>query len=171
MPGKTFINFSISFSVVYLPRLTLKDPCASSGFNPVASKTWLGSNLKDEQADPVEQAMPSKSKRITNDSPSINLNLKFALFASRFLGWPFSLESFIFKTDFINLTLNFKMRDVSYFISFLHISAALAKPTMAGIFAVELLRPFSWPPPCKIGSILTPSLIYRRATPFGPYIL
>ena len=51
----------MSSSFVNLPKETLKDPCACSGLNPVANKTWLGSNLKEEQAEPVETAIPSKS--------------------------------------------------------------------------------------------------------------
>jgi len=72
-----------------LPKEILKDPWASAGFNPIASKIWLGSNFMEEQAEPVETAMLCKSSWITKDSPSTKENLAFTLLGSLFFASPF----------------------------------------------------------------------------------
>jgi len=51
----------MSLCFVHLPKLRRKEPWASWGFNPIAKSTWLGSNLVEEQAEPVEAATPNKS--------------------------------------------------------------------------------------------------------------
>ncbi len=56
---------------------------------PIAKRIWLGSNFIEEQAEPVEAAIPKRSSWITKDSPSIKENRKLALFGNLPAGWPF----------------------------------------------------------------------------------
>ena len=66
-----------------MPKLILKDPCDSTSLSPIAIRTCDGSDLVDEHADPVDEDMPFESSVRINDSPSIAVNLKFALFGRR----------------------------------------------------------------------------------------
>ena len=47
------------------PRLSRTAPWAISGLNPMASSTWEGWTLPEEQADPEETAMSARSNPIT----------------------------------------------------------------------------------------------------------
>src|SRR5262249_24760490 len=55
---------SISAAVVSGPRLTRIAPPASPGSAPMAARTWEAVTFPDEQADPDETAMPSRSRAI-----------------------------------------------------------------------------------------------------------
>jgi len=70
IPGSTFSVLFISSSVVNLLSVSLRLPCACSGFNPIAISTWLGSNDFDEHADPVELHILSASRYAPIASPS-----------------------------------------------------------------------------------------------------
>ena len=52
----------------------------------MAESTWDGSVDPDEQADPVETAIPSESRIISRDSPSVFLKLALEIFGSLFSG-------------------------------------------------------------------------------------
>ena len=52
----------MSSSVFSIPRLILSDPCASSFSSPMANNTCEASNLVDEHAEPVDAAIPLKSR-------------------------------------------------------------------------------------------------------------
>ena len=62
---------SISAGVVRRPRLKRTLARASGGGRPIAVSTWEGSMAPEEQAAPVEQARPLRSRAMTNASPSI----------------------------------------------------------------------------------------------------
>jgi len=55
----------MSASDVDQPRLSRTAAFASSPPNPMASSTWDGCTLPEEQADPEETAIPARSKPIT----------------------------------------------------------------------------------------------------------
>src|SRR5580658_3521241 len=67
--GITAIAWSISSAVVVRPRLRRRLLRASSGERPMARSTCDGPTAPDEQAAPVEQAMPCRSSAITSASP------------------------------------------------------------------------------------------------------
>ena len=66
---------------------------AVSGERPMADSTWLGSRLPLVQAEPLEQAIPAKSSRMSRLSPSTPGKEKFAFPGRRRTGWPFSRAS------------------------------------------------------------------------------
>ena len=66
-----------------------------------------------------------------------------------------SISFFIFNASLIKISLNLAICSMSFLFE---ISTAFAKPTMNVTLSVPLLNPNSCPPPCKRGSILTPSL-------------
>ena len=59
-----------SASVVAAPRLKRIEFCVRCGGKPIAFSTCDGSSVPDEQADPVDTAMPSRSSAISSDSAS-----------------------------------------------------------------------------------------------------
>ena len=90
--------------MVYLPKLNLIEPWASSGPSPVATRTWEGSRLPEAQAEPVEASIPNKSKcnRIASPSAPGKETLKV-------LGIKKSWEPFILilGTELTSPSLNF----------------------------------------------------------------
>ena len=68
-------------------------PSAYVSGTPIAVRTWLGSILPLAQAEPADAAIPSASSRMSSDSASTPAKPRFALFASRAVGWPFSRTS------------------------------------------------------------------------------
>src|SRR5438034_9396822 len=68
---------SISISVVNRDNENRTVLFASSGDKPIASSTRLGSTRPDEQADPVDAAIPARSSAITipSASPPRNVTL------------------------------------------------------------------------------------------------
>src|SRR5580700_7398668 len=56
---------SMSSSIVDQPRLSRTAPWATSRGYPIASSTWDGCTLPEEQAEPEDTATPSRSKPIT----------------------------------------------------------------------------------------------------------
>ena len=79
-PGSTLTTRSISASVLAAPRLKRNELCARAEPRPIAFSTCEGSSVPDEQADPVETAMPSKSSAISSDSASTRSKLMFVVF-------------------------------------------------------------------------------------------
>ena len=76
-------------------RLRLGVPLAETDANrvlravsgkPIARSTWDGSSVPDEQADPVDTAIPSRSRAINSDSASIPSKLMFVVFGDPRLG-------------------------------------------------------------------------------------
>src|SRR5438045_7261110 len=65
---------STSSSVLSFPKLNRIAPRASSSSRPNALITGDGSNVPDEQAEPVETATPCMSRWINNPSPSMKRN-------------------------------------------------------------------------------------------------
>ncbi len=60
----------MSAGVVVQPRLMRKAERASRGEMPIAASTWLGATLPEEQAEPVDTAMPARSSAMVSVSPS-----------------------------------------------------------------------------------------------------
>ena len=60
--------------MLYLPIEILKEPCAISCGNPIASNTCDGSSEPEVHALPLDAQIPFKSKFNNKLSPSINLN-------------------------------------------------------------------------------------------------
>src|SRR4030043_2223715 len=95
------------------PRVTLKEPNASTLDNPIATKACDGFIDEEEQAEPLETAIPLISSFRTIDSPSIYLKEKLQLPGSLFSGWPLYLTSSIL---FSNLFLRYSLIPVSFLI-------------------------------------------------------
>ena len=51
--------------------------------SPMARSTCDGSSVPDEQAEPVDTAMPSRSSAISSDSASMPSKLMFVVFGTR----------------------------------------------------------------------------------------
>src|SRR5438552_1802692 len=68
--GTTFNANSMSAEVVWRPRLKRRLARASSGGKPMAVSTCDGSTVPEEQAAPVEQARPFRSRAMRRASPS-----------------------------------------------------------------------------------------------------
>ena len=73
----------MSASVVDQPRLSRTAPCARSGPTPMAASTWDGWTLPDEQAEPDDTAIPSRSKPITAVSAFSPGTVNSVVFGSR----------------------------------------------------------------------------------------
>jgi len=65
-----FTIFSISVSLVERPNVNRTPPAARSGGSPIALRTWEGSIEPDEQAEPLEAAIPARSRLISAAAPS-----------------------------------------------------------------------------------------------------
>ncbi len=82
-PGATATTRATSSAVVANPRLKRIAFCVSCGSRPIALSTCDGSRVPDEQADPVETAMPSRSKAMTSDSASMPSKPMLLVLATR----------------------------------------------------------------------------------------
>jgi len=97
----------------------------------MAIRTCEGSRLPEVQADPVEAAIPLRSRYKIKDSPSINSKETFKVLGSLRVGCPFSRQWFIFSLIiFSNLSRRLDSRRDCCTISFDAISAAFPSPTM-----------------------------------------
>ncbi len=76
--------------VVLDPRLKRIDDCTRPCGSPMARRTCDGSSVPDEQADPVETAMPSRSSAISSDSASTLLEAMLVVFGTRGAPAPFT---------------------------------------------------------------------------------
>ena len=74
---------STSASVLAAPRLNRIEFCVRCGGKPIALSTCDGSSVPDEQAEPVDTAMPSRSSAISSDSASTRSKLMFVVFGTR----------------------------------------------------------------------------------------
>src|SRR5947209_19054600 len=86
IPGRVDNTVSISSSVFALPSVRRRLPCASSTGMPIAISTCDGSTEPDVHAEPVEAAIPSRSRLSRIDSPSTPSKQKLALFGNRLVG-------------------------------------------------------------------------------------
>ena len=82
--------------MLFLPKVKRSEPCAFISGIPIAIRTWEGDKSPLEQAEPLEQQMPDKSKLKRSDSPSINSNVKLALCGKRLSRLPFRITWLIF---------------------------------------------------------------------------
>ena len=99
----------------------------------MARSTWEGSTLVEEQAEPVEQAMPIRSRLRIMASPSQYPMEMLTLFASRFSGWPLSLiRSIRSKMPRISLSRSAAIRAPSSDMNRSASSTAFASPTIPG---------------------------------------
>src|SRR5579875_89837 len=110
IPGSAERIASTSSSVLSLPRVRRRLPCASSTGNPMASSTCDGSTKPEVQAEPVEAAMPSRSRLSRIDSPSTPSKTKLALFGKRSVGCPVNRLPGIVKTPAIRRSRSAMMR-------------------------------------------------------------
>lgn len=69
--GRFSKRYSASVFLLQRPRVMRKEPWAISWDKPIANKTCDGSKLLEVHAEPVEAAIPIKSKFKRIDSPSI----------------------------------------------------------------------------------------------------
>src|SRR5205085_10265579 len=88
MPGRAFSTVSTSVLVFALPSVRRRLPCASSTGMPIAISTCDGSTEPEVHAEPVDAAIPSKSRLSRIDSPSTPSKQKLALLGSRLVGCP-----------------------------------------------------------------------------------
>src|SRR5438105_2728017 len=80
---ETAIKRSTSSSVVFQPRLTRMAPLTISGARPMAASTCDLATLPEEQAEPEEIAIPSRSNAMSNVSASTPGQHKHVVFGSR----------------------------------------------------------------------------------------
>jgi len=138
----------MSLSFVWRPRLMRSDPWANSFVRPMAVRTCDVSTLAEEQAEPVEQAIPSMSRLRIIPSPSTPLAEKLMLFGSRPRGMAVQanpgepLEQARIKRSRIAVSLA-----VSSVSSAPPAPRPSRKPTIPGTFKVEARRPPSCSPP------------------------
>src|SRR5687767_1998975 len=92
-PGRISKTASISARVVYRERLKRTEENACSMGRPRARSTWDGSIDPDAQADPVEQAMPARSRLITRLSESAPSNRRFEVLEILKVRLPLSVTS------------------------------------------------------------------------------
>src|SRR5690606_10306058 len=92
-PGSTATTASMSAAVEVCPSVNRREPRASGSSTPMASSTCEGGAPPAEQADPVEQAMPSASSSSSSASPSQPGKEKCALPGSRSVGSPWYTAS------------------------------------------------------------------------------
>ena len=87
--GSTRITRSTSASVLLAPRLKRIELSVRACGRPIALSTCDGSSVPDEQADPDDTAMPSRSRPISSDSDSMRSKLMFVVFGTRGAAAPF----------------------------------------------------------------------------------
>ena len=80
MPGSTPITRSTSASVLAAPRLKRIEFCVRCAGKPIAFSTCEGSSVPDEQAEPVDTAMPARSSAMSSDSASTRSKLMLVVF-------------------------------------------------------------------------------------------
>src|SRR5687768_14379359 len=82
-PGKTPATRSTSASVFAAPRLNRIEFCVRCTGRPIALSTCDGSSVPDEQAEPVDTAIPARSSAINSDSASTRSKLILLVFGTR----------------------------------------------------------------------------------------
>src|SRR5260370_9355204 len=86
IPGNADNIVSTSSSVLSLPSVRRRLPCANSTGRCIASSTCDGSTEPEVHAEPVEAAIPSRSRLSRIDSPSTPSKTKLALLGKRSVG-------------------------------------------------------------------------------------
>ena len=100
--GSVSITYFTSSIVFSLPMLIRIDPCARSAGIPVASNTCEGSKDPDAQAEPVEIAIPFKSRYNRIDSPSAPSKDTLSVLARQSFGWPLNrVSGILFSIGFL----------------------------------------------------------------------
>ena len=84
---------STSDSRLKRPKVNSSEPWASSWSSPHEMSVCDGSRVFEEQAEPVDTAMPSSLMDKSSDSPSMPSKRKWALLGRRSTGWPLRWES------------------------------------------------------------------------------
>src|SRR6185437_14266837 len=86
--SSTSPNASTSASPDAQPRLIRIAPAASAGATPIAANTFDGPTLPDEQAEPEEAAIPSRSSRISSVAAASPGMAKASVLGSRAAAAP-----------------------------------------------------------------------------------
>src|SRR3989344_487220 len=100
--------------------------------------TWLGLVSLEEQADPVETAIPCWLNFLISASPSTQLKQKLALLGSLLVKCPLTMVPGIRDVSLISLSRNGEYDSV-YILCSLS-STAFAKPTIPATFSVPDLN-------------------------------
>ena len=88
---KAEVTRSISCCVLSLPKENRMVPCASTALNPIALRTWEGSDEPVAHAEPVDAQIPSRSRWSRIDSPSMEAKLTLDVLGVRGAPRPFIL--------------------------------------------------------------------------------
>ena len=85
-----FAAKSTSSAVLFLPNVNRTEDEASFALSPIADKTCDGSTVPEEHAEPLEAAIPAKSRLYKRASPFTPSNEKSALSGNLFSLSPFN---------------------------------------------------------------------------------
>ena len=137
--------------------LILSDDFACSWEYPMASNTWLASIAPEEQAEPEETAIPSRSRQINRLSALIPSNPRLRVFGRLSLGVPKTKQCSTSSSESNYFFLKTSHRLSSSERLLQNHSKHSAKAQAIATFSVPARRLRSWPPPVISGENGDPS--------------
>src|SRR5258707_6650080 len=97
---------SISSELVRQLQLIRRHSLAVCGESPISKRTWLGLMEPEEQAEPAETQIPSRSRALSRTSAGIPWKRRFEVLGRRGVSIPVTLISPTVETFFSNESRN-----------------------------------------------------------------
>ena len=133
--------------------------------SPMACKTCDGAEAPEAQAEPVEAAMPSRSRRTTSDSASMPGKATLVVPGARAPGRPLTMAPAPSRKAVFEARAQRRSRSASVSSSPAAASAAAPKAASRAAGSLPERRPRSWPPPCRMGSSGPPRRTIKAPAP------
>src|SRR6266851_1045317 len=142
--GMMVATASISFAVVFQPRLIRSELRASARLRPIASSTCDGSTAPAAHAEPIETSTSARSSAINMLSPSTFGNVRFSVFGIRPVSGPLSLSpGMASRKRARSVAASISIRDDSTGIERMSASADAPNAIAPSRFGVPARRPAS----------------------------